>query len=67
VIGAQCIVGAGALVTEGKLFEPRSLIVGSPARAVRTLTDDQVALLKMSAAHYTEKAARYAAGLRLQR
>src|SRR5690349_15400988 len=45
VIGAQCIVGAGALVTEGKSFEPRSLIVGSPARAVRTLTDEQVAML----------------------
>jgi carbonic anhydrase/acetyltransferase-like protein (isoleucine patch superfamily) len=67
VIGTQCIVGAGALVTEGKVFEPRSLIVGSPARAVRSLSDEQVALLKMSAAHYAEKAAHYAAGLRLQR
>ena len=65
VIGAQCIVGAGALVTEGKTFAPRSLIVGSPARAVRQLSEDQVALLKMSAAHYAEKAARYAAGLQL--
>src|SRR5512139_9257 len=64
VIGAQCIVGAGALVTEGKLFAPRSLIVGSPARAVRQLTDEQVALLSLSAAHYSEKAARYAARLR---
>ena len=64
VIGAQCIVGAGALVTEGKVFEPRSLIVGSPARAVRQLSDEQVALLKLSAAHYAEKAARYAAELR---
>jgi carbonic anhydrase/acetyltransferase-like protein (isoleucine patch superfamily) len=36
VIGSQCIVGAGALVTEGKIFEPRSLIVGTPARAVRS-------------------------------
>lgn len=67
VIGAQCIVGAGALVTEGKTFEPRSLIVGSPARAVRTLSDEQVALLKMSAAHYAEKARHYAAELRLHR
>lgn len=66
VIGSQCIVGAGALVTEGKRFEPRSLIVGSPARAVRSLTDEQVALLSLSAAHYAEKAARYATGLRLQ-
>lgn len=67
VIGAQCIVGAGALVTEGKTFEPRSLIVGSPARAIRTLGDEQVAMLKMSAAHYAEKAAHYAAKLRLHR
>jgi carbonic anhydrase/acetyltransferase-like protein (isoleucine patch superfamily) len=65
VIGAQCIVGAGALVTEGKAFEDRSLIVGSPARAVRRLSDEQVAMLKMSAAHYAEKAARYVAELRL--
>lgn len=67
VIGVQCIVGAGALVTEGKTFEPRSLIVGSPARAVRTLSDEQVQLLRISAAHYAEKAARYASGLRLHR
>jgi carbonic anhydrase/acetyltransferase-like protein (isoleucine patch superfamily) len=67
VIGAQCIVGAGALVTEGKVFEPRSLIVGSPARALRTLTDEQVAMLRLSAAHYAEKAALYARDLRLHR
>jgi len=59
VIGAQCIVGAGALVTEGKIFEPRSLIVGSPARAIRTIGEDQVAMLRLSAAHYAEKARRY--------
>lgn len=63
IIPAQCIVGAGALVTEGKTFEPRTLIVGSPARAVRTLSDEQVAMLRMSALHYAEKAARYAVGL----
>ena len=67
VVGAQCIVGAGALVTEGKVFEPRSLIVGSPARAVRQLSEEQVALLKMSAAHYADKAAHYALGLKVQR
>ena len=64
VIGSQCIVGAGALVTEGKRFEPRSLIVGSPARAVRQISAEQVELLRLSAAHYAEKAARYAQGLR---
>ena len=67
VIGAQCIVGAGALVTEGKVFEPRSLIVGSPARAVRQISEEQVALLRMSAAHYAEKAARYVAELKAHR
>lgn len=65
VIGAQCIVGAGALVTEGKQFEPRSLIVGSPARAVRTLDDEAVTRLRLSAAHYAEKAATYALRMRL--
>ncbi|MEO8617915.1 MAG: gamma carbonic anhydrase family protein [Sphingomicrobium sp.] len=65
IIPAQCIVGAGALVTEGKTFEPRSLIVGSPARAVRTLSNEQVAMLRLSALHYAEKAARYAADLRI--
>ena len=65
VIGAQCVVGAGALVTEGKVFEPRSLIVGSPARAIRQLGEEQVAMLRLSAAHYAEKAARYAESLSL--
>ncbi len=65
VIGKQCLVGAGALVTEGKIFEPRMLIVGSPARAVRALTEAEVAALAVSAAHYADKAARYAAELRL--
>src|SRR5437773_2698515 len=39
VIESECIVGAGALITEGKRFERGSLIVGSPARVVRQLTD----------------------------
>lgn len=64
VIGPQCIVGAGALVTEGKSFEARSLIVGSPARAIRALSDQEVAMLRVSAAHYAEKAAHYAADLK---
>ena len=58
-IGRNSIVGAGALVTEGKEFPDNSLIVGSPAKAIRTLTDDQVAKLKMNAAHYVHNAARH--------
>jgi carbonic anhydrase/acetyltransferase-like protein (isoleucine patch superfamily) len=63
-IGAGCIVGAGALVTEGKSFPPGSLIVGSPARAVRTLDEAAPAMLRASAAHYADKARVYAAQLR---
>jgi carbonic anhydrase/acetyltransferase-like protein (isoleucine patch superfamily) len=60
VIESECIVGAGALVTEGKRFERGSLIVGSPARFVRQVTDAERQLLRTSAAHYAEKAAKYA-------
>jgi len=64
VISERCLVGAGALITEGKIFEPQMLIVGSPARAIRALTEQEVAALAVSAAHYSAKAAQYAAGLR---
>lgn len=63
-IEPECIVGAAALVTEGKHFEGGSLIVGSPARAVRQLTAAERELLRTSAAHYAEKAAHYAEQLR---
>ena len=63
VIAAECIVGAGALVTEGKTFPPGSLIVGSPARAVRELDETQRAMLRVSAQHYVAKAKACATGL----
>jgi carbonic anhydrase/acetyltransferase-like protein (isoleucine patch superfamily) len=63
-IERECIVGAGALITEGKRFERGSLIVGAPARVVRQLTESERQLLRESAAHYAEKAQRYAADLR---
>jgi len=62
-IGASCLVGAGALVTEGKSFPDRSLIVGSPARVMRTLDEATVERLKQSAAHYVANWRRFAAGL----
>jgi carbonic anhydrase/acetyltransferase-like protein (isoleucine patch superfamily) len=65
MVETECIVGAGALVTEGKHFERGSLIVGAPARVVRELTDEERQMLRVSAAHYAEKAARYAAELRM--
>lgn len=64
VIEPECLVGAGALITEGKRFETGSLIVGSPARVVRRLTDDEKQSLRVSAAHYAEKSAKYARELK---
>lgn len=64
VIGRHCLVGAGALVTEGKTFPERSLILGAPARVARTLTDEEVAGLKHSAQGYSERAAHYRKALK---
>ena len=54
VIGEESIVGAGALVTKNKVFPPRSLIVGSPAKVVRELSDEEVKELYASASRYVE-------------
>lgn len=63
-IGKNCLVGAGALVTEGKEFPDGSMIIGSPARAVRELTSEQIEGLRWSARHYVENARRFKAGLK---
>jgi carbonic anhydrase/acetyltransferase-like protein (isoleucine patch superfamily) len=63
-IGRNCIVGAGSVVTEGKEFPDNSLIVGSPAKAVRQLTEEQVKLLSHLAEHYVENAERYRRGFK---
>jgi len=52
VIGKESIVGAGALVTKNKVFPPRSLIMGTPAKVVRELTEEEVAELYASAKRY---------------
>ena len=52
VIGKESIVGAGSLVTKNKVFPPRSLIMGSPAKVVRTLSEEEVAELYASAKRY---------------
>ena len=63
-IGRHCLVGAGALVTEGKEFPDGSLIMGSPARVVRQLSPEQFERLRQGAVHYAENAARYRNGLK---
>lgn len=63
-IGKNCLVGAGALVTEGKEFPDGSMILGSPAKAVRQLSPEQIEGLKMSAKHYVDNARRYKTGFK---
>ena len=63
-IGKNCLVGAGALVTEGKEFPDGSMIIGSPAKAVRQLTPEQMVGLKLSAEHYILNAKRFKSGLK---
>ncbi|HMB01294.1 MAG TPA: gamma carbonic anhydrase family protein [Spirochaetota bacterium] len=56
VIGRESIVGAGALITEGKQFPPRSLILGSPARAVKTVSDQAVDRVRKNSELYIQLA-----------
>ena len=63
-IGPRCIVGAGALVTEGKEFPEGSLIVGSPAKVVRTLSAAQFEMLDRLAEHYVAQTRRHRGGIR---
>ncbi|MEO5880841.1 MAG: gamma carbonic anhydrase family protein [Caldimonas sp.] len=62
-IGRNCLVGARALVTEGKEFPDGSLIVGSPAVAVRTLSAAQIEVVQHAATHYVDNARRFRTGL----
>ena len=63
-IGAGCLVGANALVTEGKVFPDGSLIVGSPAKAVRQLDAAAMAALRDGARRYVLNWQRFRQGLR---
>jgi carbonic anhydrase/acetyltransferase-like protein (isoleucine patch superfamily) len=62
-IGAESLVAAGALVTEGKTFPPRSLILGAPAKAVRELTQEEVNNLRANADDYARRATVYKTSL----
>jgi carbonic anhydrase/acetyltransferase-like protein (isoleucine patch superfamily) len=55
-IGEDCIVGAGALVLEGAVIPPGTLALGLPAKKFRPLTDQEVEMIRGSAAHYVKQA-----------
>jgi carbonic anhydrase/acetyltransferase-like protein (isoleucine patch superfamily) len=61
VVGDECLIGAGALVTPRTRIPARSLVLGAPARVVRTLRDDEIAGIVASATEYVEGATRYRA------
>ena len=63
-IGANSIVGAGAVVTEGKTFPDNSLVVGAPARVIRTLDDKAAEMIAKGADIYVRRWKHYAGALK---
>lgn len=61
VIEEDCVIGAGALITEGVHIPPKSLVLGSPAKVKRALTEDEMQWIKQSAANYIHYAQQYVA------
>ena len=56
IVGREALVGAGALVPEGMVIPPRHLALGTPARVVRRLTDEEIERLHTIVAHYIARA-----------
>lgn len=64
VIGKDCIIGANALIPEGKVIPDRSLVVGSPGRIIRELSDEDIENIRTNAANYVSNARLYASEAR---
>lgn len=62
-VGDNCLIGAGALVAEGKEIPDNSLVMGMPAKIVREVTEDQIAIIKRAGASYVARWKRYKSGL----
>ena len=58
-IGKHCVIGANALITENMEIPDGSLVVGSPGKVIKQLSDKQRSQLEMSAAHYVQNAKRF--------
>ncbi len=65
VIGRDCLVAAGAVIPEGKVFPDRSLVVGVPAKALRTLRDDELAAMRVNVDAYVKRGDWYRNDLQL--
>ena len=66
IIGEECLIGANSLIPEGKVIPPRSMVLGSPGKVVRELTDEDVKRISGSAGRYVQNWKRFAAGLKSQ-
>jgi carbonic anhydrase/acetyltransferase-like protein (isoleucine patch superfamily) len=58
-IGAECVIGANTLIPSSKKIPPRSLVLGSPGKVVRELTDKDLALIQLSIDTYVQKGKEY--------
>ncbi len=65
VIGRDCLIAAGAVIPEGKVFPDRSLVVGAPAKVLRTLRDDELAAMRMNVDAYVKRGDWYRNDLQL--
>ncbi|HYK75160.1 MAG TPA: gamma carbonic anhydrase family protein, partial [Pseudoneobacillus sp.] len=63
-IGKECIIGANTLISNGKKIPPRSLVVGSPGKVVRELTDKDLELIQLSIDSYVQKGKEYKLALK---
>ena len=61
-IGKNCLIGANALITEGKEIPDNSVVMGSPGKVVRMISEEQAAGIRVGAAHYVENARRFRTG-----
>ncbi|MDX2289547.1 MAG: gamma carbonic anhydrase family protein [Hyphomicrobiaceae bacterium] len=66
VIGEGCLIGANTLIPEGRVIPPRSMVLGSPGRIIRELSEDDVARFSAAAGRYVENWQRFKARLRAQ-
>jgi len=64
VIGENCLIGANSLITEGKVIPPGSVVMGSPGKVVKQLTEAEIEILGLSAQHYVDNARLYSQGLK---
>jgi carbonic anhydrase/acetyltransferase-like protein (isoleucine patch superfamily) len=66
VIGKNCLIGANALIGEGKVIPDGSLVIGSPGKVARKLTEEEIARINATAGNYVNRFKRYQSGLKIE-